>query len=592
MPKAPTKKKPATPVAPQSPIIQQYQEAKKAHPGMLLLFRIGDFYETVCEDAPVVAKTLGLTITTRGGADMAGFPYHQLEVYLQKLLKDGHRVAVCEQVQESTNIKPITVITTPPTATSPPALEVLYDSLDIVEYSSASKQGALTVSDAKQLLGWETEAEARDRFVKETGEPAAQAEPFGEVFHCKNVAGEKVRTTHNAHNRAFDEDWCEALVHTILAGQWAGPLTVPGETVNGETVRVSKFGRVLSGQHQLTALVLADEYLAKTRGQIGEEADVKWPAWKGHEHPVIETVVITGLSEDPRVLMTIDYCKPRSVADVFYTSDVFSQSTSSERKELCRMLAAAADFLWTRTDAQGYRTHPEVVGFLDRHKRLLKCVEHLFKENGEGRKVSKLRLSPGQAAAIMYVMGSAGPKTDGDVYRNESPPTEKGLDWSCLDRAGNFWSCLAGDKRFSPVRMALGRLVESDTNNTDNQGMGGRQQEKLAIIAKAWEVYKDDTSGTPFTDDDMAPGGALCLSYSDLDDKGGKLPDGQIKLLDVADFEGIDCPEVVVKKARSASPPMPPPPTKEEIEKATEDARQRRAAAQAKINAVRAKAKK
>jgi hypothetical protein len=315
---------------------------------------------------------------------------------------------------------------------------------------------------------------------------------------------------------------------------------------------------------------------------LGREAtDKKYPTWAGQDHVFLETIVITGISEDPRVLMTVDYVKPRTAADVFYTSEVFRESTASDRKELCRMLASAADVLWTRTAARGYRTHPEIVGFLDRHRKLLKCVEVLFAENNldAGRKISKLRLQPGACAALAFIQGSAGPRTDGDVYRNEEPPSEKYLDWSLWDRAEEFWTLLAGGEDFVPVRTALGRLVESNVASENNQGQGGRGPEKLAILAKAWERWRDQVADvvSPFDDSDLEPGGDLCLNYSDLDDKGRKLSDGQIKLLDVADFYGIDCPESVAKsKASRVTAPDPPPPTREEIERATEEARKRR----------------
>ena len=472
---------------------------------------------------------------------------------------------------------------TPTPAPPAPSLPVLYPELEITEYSTASAKGPLTVDDQKLLLGWETEKEFQQRKVSEFPATKPEAWLFGDLFHCKNVAGEKVRCNNNAHNRPFDEGWAESLVHTILHGQWAGPHTIPGETVNGETVRVSRYGRVLSGQHQMTGCILAGEWLLKAR-QEGKDppTDPKYPVWRKHGAPFLETVVIVGLSEDPRVLMTIDYVKPRTAADVFYTSDVFKSCTPPERKELCRILASAVDVLWTRTDAKGYRTHPEVVGFLERHKRLLNCVTHLFKENSVagGRKISKLRLSPGVCSALCYLMGCGSAKTTdySDEYRNQNPPMEKGLDWSTWDRAEKFWNLLASGKDFMPVRTALGLLVDS-TPDSDNQGLGGRGPEKLAILAKAWERWRDYAAGPIFDNSDLAPGGALCLSYSDLDDKGNKLPDGQIKLLDVADFDGIDCPESVGKGPTSKAAPMPPAPSRAEIERATEEARARRARA-------------
>src|SRR5438270_8863813 len=82
-------------------MMRQYQDAKAQHPGMLLLFRMGDFYETFDEDAQLAARVLGLTLTSRDKqVPMAGFPHHQLENYLRKLLHAGHRVAVCDQVED------------------------------------------------------------------------------------------------------------------------------------------------------------------------------------------------------------------------------------------------------------------------------------------------------------------------------------------------------------------------------------------------------------------------------------------------------------------------------------------------------------
>ena len=483
--------------------------------------------------------------------------------------------------------------TTAPAVLKSNALPVIYDRVEITEYSSTSKHGPLTVKDAKTMLWWETEQDYQTRMIAENPDTKPENWLYGDIYHCLDTDKRKVRCWNNANNRPFDSSWCEDLVHTILCGQWAGPLMLPGETVNGETVRVSRHGRVLSGQHQGTALILADEQLQKSRAVLGNAASPKYPAWNGHEHPVIETVVITGLSEDERVLRTIDYVKPRTTADMLYTMELFRQNTPGERKEMTKLLASAIDMLWLRTDTKGYKTHPEVVGFLERHKRLLKCVEHLFVENSSkgadgGRKISKLRLSTGHCAAVCYLMGCGSQKTTdySDEYRNETPPSERGLDWSYWDRAQDFWTCLTGARDFMPVRKALGQLLDSSANSEENQGLGGRAHEKLAIIAKAWEHFKDHppAGGPAFSDDDLAPDGVLCLSYSDLDDKGNQLPDGQIKLLDVADFYGIDCPESVGSSFKSRGSrngtPMPAPPTRDEIERATREAVERRYAEQ------------
>src|SRR6516165_1643061 len=85
-----------------TPMMQQYLEAKERHPGMLLLFRMGDFFELFGDDAHVAARVLQLTLTSRDKTiPMAGFPHHALETHLHKLLKAGHRVAVCDQVEDA-----------------------------------------------------------------------------------------------------------------------------------------------------------------------------------------------------------------------------------------------------------------------------------------------------------------------------------------------------------------------------------------------------------------------------------------------------------------------------------------------------------
>jgi len=88
-----------------TPMLKQYLEVKKAHPDKLVLFRMGDFYETFFEDAYTTSKVLNITLTTRNKNNvnpvpLAGFPYHALDNYLDKLIKAGLKVAICEQVED------------------------------------------------------------------------------------------------------------------------------------------------------------------------------------------------------------------------------------------------------------------------------------------------------------------------------------------------------------------------------------------------------------------------------------------------------------------------------------------------------------
>ena len=94
-----------------TPLMAQYFKLKSKHPDAILLYRVGDFYETFSEDAIKTADILGIVLTKRnnGGNDieLAGFPYHSLDVYLPKLVRAGYRVAICEQLEKPSKEKKI-----------------------------------------------------------------------------------------------------------------------------------------------------------------------------------------------------------------------------------------------------------------------------------------------------------------------------------------------------------------------------------------------------------------------------------------------------------------------------------------------------
>ena len=119
-------------VVAQTPVMKQFLEVKSQYEDTLVLFRMGDFYETFLEDAEITAKVLGIVLTKRANGKasnvaLAGFPYHALDNYLPKLVKAGYRVAICEQVEDPKLAKGIVKrevieVVTPGTLTSDQAL--------------------------------------------------------------------------------------------------------------------------------------------------------------------------------------------------------------------------------------------------------------------------------------------------------------------------------------------------------------------------------------------------------------------------------------------------------------------------------------
>lgn len=96
----------------ETPLMKQYYQVKSKHPDAILLFRVGDFYETFGEDAIKAAEILGITLTKRANGaasfvELAGVPYHALDTYLPKLVRAGQRVAICEQLEDPKKTKKI-----------------------------------------------------------------------------------------------------------------------------------------------------------------------------------------------------------------------------------------------------------------------------------------------------------------------------------------------------------------------------------------------------------------------------------------------------------------------------------------------------
>ena len=94
----------------ETPLMKQYITIKKQYPDAVLLFRVGDFYETFSDDAIVASEILGITLTRRANGaarfvELAGFPHHALDTYLPKLIRAGKRVAICDQLEDPKKAK-------------------------------------------------------------------------------------------------------------------------------------------------------------------------------------------------------------------------------------------------------------------------------------------------------------------------------------------------------------------------------------------------------------------------------------------------------------------------------------------------------
>lgn len=410
-----------------------------------------------------------------------------------------------------------------------PDLEIIYPEEEAKLFKGDK---AITFDQMREILGWETEEQYKERIKREKGEAAKEYKVgFGDEYMLKDPNGKKIRCSHNSKNRPFKEPWAKALCQDILLSGPGLPLAKRRFRFNGEALILGRYGSVISGQHRGAGFMLAVLEWRKDPARW----KFSWPT-----EPVFETVATLGISEDQDTIRTIDNVQPRSLSDVLFTSDVFAKITNSvRRKEVTGYLAKAVDLLWKRVNIQTrYQTTAESCDFLDRHKNLLKCVKHVFDENGGGEKagraLSALSISPGEVAALMYLMACS--KSSPEEY--EKTWSEKGLNFTLMEKAEQFVSRLAlgneGAPDFEPLRKVLGQIV------TDEDG--ATSTEKRALLANAWNLFVQDK---PITE------AGIALKYGE-DEAGVK------RLIEFPSVGGIDKGDHVEKKQAG--------PTKEELE--------------------------
>jgi len=161
-----------------TPMMAQYRRAKDGHPDAVLLFRMGDFYETFNEDAHILSAVTGIALTSRNSGDpdpipLAGFPWHNSEPYIAQLLKAGHRVAVCEQVEEPGKGKKllerrVTEVLSPGTALNSSLLQAGANNFLAAVAGSGGVIGmaAVDLSTGEFLLAEGSEREIREELVR------------------------------------------------------------------------------------------------------------------------------------------------------------------------------------------------------------------------------------------------------------------------------------------------------------------------------------------------------------------------------------------------------------------------------------------
>lgn len=377
--------------------------------------------------------------------------------------------------------KPSTPASPPP---APPAKKFA-----TVEIKIFRDDNALTMEMAKEMLGWETEADYIAKMKAADPNLNEDAVKFKDNYFLTDRLGNKVRLHKNTRNRPWGEAVSEAYMQDILKKHWM---------LNGETIIIGEYGRVLSGQHRLIGLIFAEQERTKNESNTQHWEEF----WQG---PIsINTIVVYGIEESSAVTRTLDNVKSRTLSDVIFAdTDMFGTvKNAGDKKYLARMMDYAVKFLWTRAgeykDAwTPKRTHAESLAFVDNHPHLKECIKHIFEENKDDR-IAKV-IYPGHAAALLYLMGHSGTAHDDieDYYVNR-PTTEKGLKWSNFKKAKMFWSDLArGADEFKELRLSR-RPLPNDKDGfsgfvfLEAGDNGGSFDERVGMLVRAWEYYRKE----------------------------------------------------------------------------------------------------
>ena len=315
---------------------------------------------------------------------------------------------------------------------------------------------------AQELLKWEEEDDDEN------------AVKFGSDYLLKDRNGRKIRCGNNLKNRPLYMGNVEDLVQEHLQKRWR---------FNFEPIIIGETGLICNGQHSLVSLILAEQ------DRTGKNSAHWFDNWS--TEVTMAKAIAFGCLEDDETINSMDTAKPRTLQDVIYRSAVFKDKTEVERKRAARLTEHALRALWHRTGVSnvkvnkfsGRRTHAAYMSYVNRHPHLIDAVAHILVQDVAN--ALKLYIQPGQAAAVLYLMGCS--DGDGDEYHNQMRDglaDERSLDWGMWDKACEFWTlmCNVEDKTLRPVQEEFGHM-----NNGDKQAP---RDEKLCLLAKAWKSFK------------------------------------------------------------------------------------------------------
>ncbi len=255
-----------------TPLMKQYNVIKAKYPGALLLFRVGDFYETFGQDAIEASKVLDIVLTKRGNGsaseiELAGFPHHALDTYLPKLVRAGHRVAICDQLEDPRFVKGIvkrgvTELVTPGVSFNDQVLEKKQNNFLASIHAGKTELG---ISFLDISTGEFYAAQGQENYIYKLIQGFAPAE----LIYSKSQR-EKFEPQFGEEYATFVlDDWVYAFDYTRekLVGQFK-TTTLKGYGIDGLNEAISAAGAIL---HYLEATEHNDTHHIASISRIDED---------------------------------------------------------------------------------------------------------------------------------------------------------------------------------------------------------------------------------------------------------------------------------------------------------------------------------
>jgi hypothetical protein len=368
---------------------------------------------------------------------------------------------------------------------------VLYPTITVCGIEIPEENLLVSAEEVKEIMGWETESEHEARLTEGVSPEVASKMnvKYGAEYDFMDYNGEKVRCKNNVRNRPLQTSWRDQLAQDILNDNWR---------FNGEAAVVGNTGLVLSFQHRGLALIHAEQIRSyEGDDEAKQEKAAHWQ--KIHPEPLrIPMLRVCGVEETPDVTRTLDNVRPRSLSDVLFAdTSLFHKTAKADREKLCRITDYAIRTVWHRTgcndDAYSpKRTHSESLEFLSAHPRLLKAVSFIFtetnKKDDKGEKTNVLGeyMTPGMAAGLMFLMGSAG--SDRERWDASEAPNDRILNFDLWEKAEEFWAGIgnaAPEPSFKQIHLCIAKCGNVE------KGAKASVPVKTAVIVNAWNEFID-----------------------------------------------------------------------------------------------------